>query len=87
MHNFALAALQTRSRQLRQMLETGQPGQVTAARENLRLSLVELHHLGYWRERPELFRDYMRLFRSCRCLDVSAPPSKSVPDKMARYSP
>ncbi len=82
----ALTALHFRSRDLRIKLERGVASDIVAAREKLRQSLVELYHFGYWREQPDLFRNYMRLYRSCRCLDVSVPVSSSVPDKMARYS-
>jgi hypothetical protein len=83
----ALAALDFRSRDLRIKLERGIAPDIVTAREQFRLSLVELYYLGYWQQRPDLFRNYMRLFRSCRCLDISAPPSRSAPDRTVRYSP
>lgn len=88
MVDLALTTLQSRSRHLRLKLEGGTAADIVRAREQLRLSLVELYKLGYWRERPDLFRNYMQLFRSCRCLDTnfSERQSKSEPDKMVRYS-
>ncbi len=85
----AVNTLQSRSSYLRLKLEGGTDSEIAHAREQFRLSLVELYSLGYWREHPDRLRGYMRLFRSCRCLDspVSARPSMTAPDRMARYSP
>ncbi len=89
MIDVALSALQHRSQQLRLALESGVASDIRVARENVRLSIVELYNLGYWRDRPQSFRSYIQLYRLCRCLDtsLSVPPSRSVPDRMARYSP
>jgi hypothetical protein len=89
MLDFALRKLRSRDSYLRLKLQGGTAGEIARAREQFRLSLVELYELGYWRERPDLLRGHMRLFRACRSLDskLSAPRSMSAPDKMAQYSP
>jgi hypothetical protein len=75
----ALAKLQHRSEHLVKKLAFGTRTEVTAARELLRQSLVELYELGYWR--------YMRLYRTCSTEQISVPPSSSAPDRMGQYSP
>ena len=86
MIDLALAALRFRCSDLRIRLGNGSEAEVSEARERLRLSLVELHHLGYWRDHPEEFRKHMHLFRVCRQPEISVPPSMSVPDRTALRS-
>jgi hypothetical protein len=83
----ARAKLLCRSQQLETMLMNGNSVQIIAARELLRLSLVELHELGYWRENADQLKDYMRLYRASGPLRFNAPVSMSVPDRTARYIP
>lgn len=83
----ALRTLHHRSEQLRKKLRSGNDTEVTAAREMVRLSLVELYGLGYWQAHPEALRDYMRLYRAAKEMSANATPSKTAPDRMARYSP
>jgi hypothetical protein len=49
----AEAKLEHRSAQLQTALMKGNSAEIIAAREVLRLSLVELHESGYWRENPD----------------------------------
>jgi hypothetical protein len=49
----AEAKLEHRSAQLQTALMKGNSAEIIAARELLRLSLVELHESGYWRENPD----------------------------------
>ena len=83
----ALARLRHRSEQLTAKLAFGTASEVKTTRELLRLSLVELYELGHWREQPEEFKTYMRLYRACGPSSITAPPSTSAPDKRGRYSP
>lgn len=83
----ARAKLMHRSQQLESMLMKGNSVQIIAARELLRLSLVEMHELGYWRENANQFKAYMRLYRASGPLRFNAPVSMSVPDKTVRYIP
>jgi hypothetical protein len=64
MADAALRTLHHRSEQLRKKLRSGTHTEVKAAREMLRLSLVELYALGYWQAQPEKLHDYMRLYRT-----------------------
>ena len=82
-----LRTLNHRSDQLRIKLRSGTNTEVNAAREMMRLSLVELYGLGYWHTHPDALRDYMRLYRAATEMSANAPLSKSAPDRMARYSP
>jgi hypothetical protein len=83
----ALARLRHRSEQLTAKLAFGTASEIKATRELLRLSLIELYELGHWREQPEDFKTYMRLYRACGPSSITAPPSMSVPDRTARYTP
>jgi len=82
-----LRTLNHRSEQLRIKLRSGTNTEVNAAREMMRLSLVDLYGLGYWQAHPDALRDYMRLYRAAKEMSANAPLSKSAPDRMARYSP
>jgi hypothetical protein len=83
----ALAKLRHRSEHLVKKLAFGTRTEVTAARELLRQSLVELYELGYWQAEPGEMRRYMRLYRTCSPEQISVPPSSSAPDRMGQYSP
>lgn len=83
----ALRTLLRRSDQFRTTLRSGTHTEVNAARELLRLSLVELHNLGYWQAHPEQLRCYMRLYRAVDAGTLTGLESSSGPDRMARYSP
>jgi hypothetical protein len=83
----ALAKLQHRSAQLKIKLAFGTTTEITAARELLRQSLVELYELHYWRKQPEQFKIHMQLYRACRASNFSAPESMSAPDRRDQYSP
>lgn len=83
----ALAKLRHRSEQLTTKLAFGSQSEISAARELLRQSLVELYATGYWREHPEQFKAQMRLYRACAAPRFSVPESMSAPDKMGRHSP
>ncbi len=84
---YALAKLKHRSEQMTTKLAFGTKTEIAAARELLRQSLVELYELGHWLQHPEQMREYIRLYRICGPDYVSAPESRSAPDRMARYSP
>ena len=49
----AEAKLEHRSVHLQTALMKGNSAEIIAARELLRMSLVELHESGYWRENPD----------------------------------
>lgn len=83
----AHAKLQFRSQQLQTVLLNGTSVQIIAARELLRLSLVELHELGYWREHPDQFKAQMRLYRACAEMRFTRPAYMSALDKKARCIP
>jgi hypothetical protein len=83
----ALAKLRHRSEQLTAKLAFGTATEVKAARELLRLSLIELYELGHWREQPDDFKIYMRLYRACSPTSFSVPESMSAPDRRDRCSP
>jgi len=87
MADAALRTLHHRSDKLRQKLHSGTHIEVKAAREMLRLSLIELHGLGYWQAKPEQLRDYMRLYRAAERRNAIESPSMSGPGRMARYIP
>lgn len=83
----ARAKLTHRSEQLQTLLMKGNPVQIIAARELLRLSLVEMHELGHWRAYPEQFKIQMRLYRASAKAIFNQPASRSAPDKMGQYIP
>lgn len=83
----ALAKLRHRGEQLTSKLAFGSQGEIAAARELLRQSMVELYALGYWREHPDQFKTQMRLYRACATRRFNALESMSAPDRMARRSP
>jgi hypothetical protein len=83
----ALKRLQHRSEQVTTKLAFGTKTEVAAARELLRQSMVELYELGHWLHHPEDMRKYMYLYRICGPDYISAPVSRSVPDRRAQYSP
>jgi hypothetical protein len=83
----ALAKLKHRSEQLTSKLAFGCAIEVKTARELLRLSLVELYELGHWREQPQQFKNYMRLYRACSPAGFSAPESMSAPDRTDQCNP
>lgn len=83
----ALAKLQHRSERLTAKLNSGTATEISAARELLRQSLVELYEKGYWREQPQQLKQHMRLFRACEATRFNAPASMSGPDRMDRYTP
>ena len=83
----ARARLTHRSQQLETLLIKGNNIQIIAARELLRLSLVELYDLGYWRVHPEQFKIHMRLYRASAAMRFNSPASKSAPDKRDQYIP
>jgi hypothetical protein len=80
----AQARLQFRNQQLQSVLLNGTDVQIIAARELFRVSLVELHELGYWREYPDQFNAQMRLYRACATLRATPLGSMSAPDRKAR---
>lgn len=83
----AEAKLKHRSEQLQLLLTKGNSVQIIAARELLRLSLVELHELGYWRDYPDRFQTSMRLYRASATIMFNPPASMSVPDKKGQCIP
>lgn len=83
----ALAKLQHRCERLTSILTFGTATEISAARELLRQSLVELYQLGYWREQPDQFKRHMRLFRASSSNQFSAPVSMSAPDRRGQYIP
>lgn len=83
----AHAKLTHRSKQLQTQLLQGNDVQIIAARELLRLSLVELHELGYWQEHPEQFKTHMHLYRAAAKINLNLPASMSAPDKTDRCIP
>lgn len=83
----ALAKLQHRCERLTSILAFGTAAEISAARELLRQSLVELYQLGYWREQPDQFKRHMRLFRASSSDQFSVPVSMSAPDRRGRYIP
>ncbi|MGB5078867.1 MAG: hypothetical protein WBO17_15415 [Sphingorhabdus sp.] len=85
MVNFEMIKLDRRSAQLKFKLTNGSQAEIDMARELLRLSLVELYELGYWRDQPHQFRTYMRLFRTSRAGSVNVLPSMSAIDKRAPH--
>jgi hypothetical protein len=86
MTEFAHKQLKHRSERLRHLLNHGANGEIAAARELLRLSLVELYREGYWQKEPAELQRHMRIYRAAEPHGLSAPESMSAPDKMARYS-
>lgn len=80
----ALRTLEHRNERLRAALNGGTATEIRAAREMLRLSLIELYRLGHWRGQPNDLQNHMRLFRSA---EPTESPSMTAPDKMARYNP
>ena len=83
----ALARLRHRSAQLKAKLTLGTATEVASAREMLRLSLVELYDLGYWREHPDEFRIHMQMFRAKTAMRFSVQPSTSGLGKTDQCSP
>lgn len=83
----ARTKLQHRSEQLQTLLMNGNSVQIIAARELLRLSLVEMHELGYWRAHPDQFQIQMRLYRASAKMMFNPPASMSGPDKRGQYIP
>lgn len=83
----ALARLRHRSAQLNAKLTSGTATELASARELLRLSLVELYEIGHWRQHPDEFRYYMRLFRGHICHDIIALPSMSGLGRTDQHSP
>jgi hypothetical protein len=80
----ALRTLEHRSERLRAVLSGGTATEISAAREMLRRSLIELYGLGHWQRQPNDLKTHVRLFREA---EATLPPSMSAPGKMARYSP
>jgi hypothetical protein len=85
MADAALRTLHHRSEQLRNKMRSGTQTEVKAAREMLRLSLVDLYELGHWQSQPNDLQIHMRLYRAAET-KLTAPGSNSVPDRMDRYS-
>lgn len=83
----ALVKLQHRCERLTSVLAFGTATEISAARELLRQSLVELYQLGYWREQPDQFKRHMRLFRASGPDQFTVPASMSAPDRRGRYIP
>lgn len=83
----AYELLKYRSQKLEALVLAGSNVQIIAARELFRLSLVELHEQGFWQQHPNEFKTHMRLYRASGPFRFSVPASKSVPDRMAQYSP
>lgn len=83
----ALVKLQHRCERLTTILAFGTATEISAARELLRQSLVELYQLGYWREQPDQFKRHMRLFRASGPDQFTVPASMSAPDRRGRYIP
>lgn len=83
----ALVKLQHRYERLTTILAFGTATEISAARELLRQSLVELYQLGYWREQPDQFKRHMRLFRASGPDQFTVPASMSAPDRRGRYIP
>lgn len=83
----AQAKLKHRSDQLQNLMLKGNSVQIIAARESLRLSLVEMHELGYWRDYPEQFRKHMHLYRTSATMMFNPPVSMSGPDKRGQCTP
>lgn len=83
----ALARLRHRSEQLNAKLAFGTASEAKVARELLRLSLVELYELGHWREQPDEFKAYMRLYRACSARSFTVQESMTEPDRRDRCSP
>ena len=71
----AEAKMQHRSVQLQTALMRGNSAEIIAARELLRLSLVELHESGYWRENPDQLDFQMRLYRVAAKMMFNPPSS------------
>lgn len=82
----AEAKLKHRNEQLQALLIKGNSVQIIAARELLRLSLVEMHELGYWREYPDQFKIHMQLYRASATTTLTQQESMFAPDKKVRYS-
>lgn len=82
----ALAKLQHRCERLTAVLAFGTATEIAAARELLRQSLVELYKLGYWRNEPDQFKNYMRLFRKVADIQFNAQVPMTEPGRRARYS-
>lgn len=83
----ALVKLQHRCERLTSILAFGTATEISAARELLRQSLVELYQLGYWREQPDQFKRHMRLFRASGPDQFTVPASMSAPDRRGQYIP
>ena len=83
----ALARLRHRSTQLKARLTLGSATDVASAREMLRLSLVELYELGYWREHPNEFRIHMQMFRAQAATRFNGQPSTSGLGRTDQCSP
>lgn len=85
----AVIRLESRARHLQIALENSNAANIGTAREDLRQSLVELYRMGYWGDRADQLKRYMRLFRMCRCLDrpLNARPTTTEPDRTARCNP
>lgn len=83
----AYEQLKRRSQRLEALIRTGSKVQIMAARELFRLSLVELYEQGFWQQHPNEFKTHMRLYRASGPFRFNARASKSVPDKMAQYTP
>ncbi|OYY68057.1 MAG: hypothetical protein B7Y00_02545 [Sphingomonadales bacterium 17-56-6] len=83
----ARAELQRRSAELQTLLMKGSSAQIIAAREKLRLSLVELQELGYWQDNPDEFQIHMRLYRVAAKLMFNPPASMSGLGKKVQYIP
>lgn len=81
----ARAKLKHRNMQLQAMLSKGTRRQILAARESLRLSMVELNEVGYWRDNPDELNVQLRLYRAAAKM-VFSPASMSGPDKRAQCS-
>jgi hypothetical protein len=76
----ALAKLQHRCERLTSILAFGTATEISAARELLRQSLVELYQ-------PDQFKRHMRLFRASSSDQFSVSVSMSAPDRRGRYIP
>lgn len=83
----ALARLRHRSAQLNAKLTKDMATEIAPTREMLRQSLVELYKLGYWREHPDEFHFYMRLFRARTPVRINAQPSTSGLGRTDQCSP
>jgi hypothetical protein len=63
---------------LRDKLQSGNGKEIEQSRDQLRSLMIAQHSSGYWKERPEMLRQYMDLLYRCDRILTSLGPGLAL---------